>query len=1255
MATVREKINAARAAGVPAADIRRRMRDLGLRKADVDLDYEVAKQRGAARMFTGPLPPGAQVSTEPVSGPATVAPKETPLPEEQTPEMDTAGLEPVGLPGAAMPTQLEEPSAADLKRYERVGGLFMDPIASAEFLYGVGKGVATQTGEALSRLGEEPPEEQLKIMSAAGAEARKTRERRKEQGFLSGLGEDVLTTVGGLANMVGTAAIGTVVEKEGEADIDAVALGEKMGQATVPAMAGVVVETVTNPLETARTSPFTTALTVVPLAMAAAKLARGTKATAAAEKILDQAQQSKAVQQIISRLDEIEDGEAVGKLYRDAIDAMQGDSPQATVLLDELVQKTKELDSNFGYAAKEIIEPTAEKQVAPGMQGFGPPSKMPAAPQLIDPDMPPVPMAATSRLGKRAPATGKAEPSVAPLIDADAAASALAELPETIKGRNTTELLDEIGKVALSEFKALRDSGKLRGSGMEQLTNEQMMELVKNTVAKNIIDARATDIDMPDFFNRRGTIKQPQQVAIETITQIRDNLKAANIGRTLEQEHTRVFSRVHNKNPEQIEMGISTNGISPEEAISTMLVAARTDKPLPNYIRIPSLQRFSKQTILDEIERRTAQLTDRIRAKARKIQRDNPNISQKEIIDLAVKDNDKRLAALIKVQRHIDGLEEVADYGATGVVGLVDPAIAGFLTHEKSKAIGGVIHSALSQLPKTVALPGNPRAIINNIVGNEVLTSLLYGRIPGQNLIKGLVSKVKPGAQNLSPAESQFLDAARRTGIFDANVIRADIQNQKLVSPGSVSKLAEKIGKPGGWAMSKGDEIYRVPMAYREWEKAKFTLNALDPSEFMEIPVSPNVIVRLVKKPDGNVDILYLAKTKNPFKKPQKTAKRIRNASETQINDVFARYGKNQSDNYYFDYDRIPNFLKAIRRAPVIGAGSPFFTWSWKALDLPGVKKGLLSPLLRGPTDIVTNSLAANVRLAADDVAVALKRVGLAAAVQQDASTDPEMARMLSWNPKEPSTIISKPLSNPAIVAAARYSSANFLEPTLAVMDLASQSIDWILEKYRNEPDLLQSLSQEDIGSVKFMKLAQRLRQAATTKRDPIPTALKLVGLGGGLMLDVYNKALDAEDQGKKFDVTDFAKSYVPGPLRTYIFKEGSDERFRYAEPGLDAVEDALDFHVRNLIGLGYQTINTKDAYQRYRRGVKQEMEAMLDKWRTRRAINLAQKMIAPEAEARATRDAERVAAAVEIAIADMDRYWGVEKNIDTTPRGREE
>ena len=1286
MPTVRQKLDAGIAAGVAIEKLKSRMSELGIQKEDMELDYNTAKARGATRLAAktvrGALPfisDKALAPTEDVAGvpvqmmptPASVA--ETP--DELAAARELAAIKP--LPKSEFePLDLPEDDTTASEqqvgttRYRTVGGLMRHPLETTQFAGGAAVGLGKTIGKSV--IGDdEQGKKNFETMKATGDEVRATRERRLKDGIVSSISDDVLTSLGGLASMIGSTLAGVVIEED-DTEINPYASGKKMGEAIVPAMAAQTIEALAHPFDTTMSAPFTTAMTMLPFLRSGlqtakatgipGKIANSAKVAQFNTAIRHTAKNMKVVNAVMDIAERYSPG--IKKMHRALLDAYEADSPQATIMLDEMLVRTRALDEAFSTDKRAVTakvpEPTAfpeldgfgpdsrpnrffeqsaspefdgfgpdsrpnrffEQSASPEFDGFGPDSRRAPGPELIDipdqalgPELIDIPdQAFTERLGKRSRLTEKTpEPIVRDIVDE---APGQATIPENLGlfERKTVDILRDIGDDVVDELRLLQETGSVRGAGLQGMNRQQLAALVKDTVVDKLRQMEATKPGIIDKFLKRKNPDSGRVALINsTLDDIKTKLKASVKGQVLDAENDRFFGV--NK------ITADAAGMSEFDNAINKLATAAPDETLPSYIRVtqPKVgQKHSKDAIVKA-------LTEKL---------NNPSITEAEKI------------AVNRAIKHVKRLEMVQDFSKTSVSGFVDPGLKGMVEIEKAAAIGGLANQLLSQLPKTVALPANPKAIINNIIGNEVLSSLAFGDLPGRRFAQALISKGKEWISGLSAEEASFMKSARKTGIFNTNQIKADIRSTELLSAGELGMkgletATEVLGRPGGYLMSKGDEIYRLPGAYKEWQKAKYIVEELEPGQFAKVPVSQNVEVKFVKQADGSINAEFMSKGRA-------TAKKIVNASDEQISDLLARYGKNQMDTFYFDYGRVPEYISALRRAPLIGAGSTFFTWSFKALDIPGFKKGLLSASLAGPTNIVTNSQVGNIKLAIDNAALAIKRAGLLAAIHAESKTDVDMQRMLSYDPKSPSITNVIRFNNPAQLAVGRFSSANFLETQLAVLDLGSQ----FYERMTRDDEMLNRLAKTDnSGQVDFIKLTKELRDLAVKKRDPIPTALKLVGLSGGLLLQTYTDALDADEQGKAFDLTNFAKVYIPATARAYLLGEGADERFRQVEPGMKPVEDVLDFHIRNAIGMGYQTINTRDQYGRFRKGVQKEMQAQLDGWKYKRQMKLAKNMSQKEAYNKAEEQSEKVKALITSSLEDMDSVFKSKFQVDTAPR----
>ena len=98
MPTVRQKLNNAIADGIPIADLKRRMAELGLRKEDLDLEYDAARNLGQTRLTVVEGLPF--LSQDDLQQPQTPSPTPTPAQPQRTP-----------------PTPLPAPATPDVEGY----------------------------------------------------------------------------------------------------------------------------------------------------------------------------------------------------------------------------------------------------------------------------------------------------------------------------------------------------------------------------------------------------------------------------------------------------------------------------------------------------------------------------------------------------------------------------------------------------------------------------------------------------------------------------------------------------------------------------------------------------------------------------------------------------------------------------------------------------------------------------------------------------------------------------------------------------------------------------------------------------------------------------------------------------------------------------------------------------------------------------------------------------------------------------------
>lgn len=219
----------------------------------------------------------------------------------------------------------------------------------------------------------------------------------------------------------------------------------------------------------------------------------------------------------------------------------------------------------------------------------------------------------------------------------------------------------------------------------------------------------------------------------------------------------------------------------------------------------------------------------------------------------------------------------------------------------------------------------------------------------------------------------------------------------------------------------------------------------------------------------------------------------------------------------------VGNWIHALRSAPGIGLVSPFLTWSYKALDIPGIKRGLVGELLLGDAQILTPSSNASVNAAQFRGAVALsaRRLVMMNAMRADVldKDDRALRSILNRVPRNAALIVLDNVTNPGFVGFKDWQASYFAEPTdalfrlgigayvtlseLAGGDFAPQTL--YQRDARGKPDFaLAGLSDDEQRGMMWRR--NLWRKNATGEVWALDDGLRLAGLSGHpLMQLVYD------------------------------------------------------------------------------------------------------------------------------------------------------
>lgn len=477
-----------------------------------------------------------------------------------------------------------------------------------------------------------------------------------------------------------------------------------------------------------------------------------------------------------------------------------------------------------------------------------------------------------------------------------------------------------------------------------------------------------------------------------------------------------------------------------------------------------------------------------------------------------------------------------------------------------------------------------------------------------------------------NPAEAQIFKTIRESGVTDTSLIDTELA---VMSRDPVVKAAEAVertltgGRDPGLAKvvqrvvkdqdkfyKFGDEFFKFRTTFLEAMRIQGYFQQLKNGKYMDLQITPNLVARVTKK--GPDLFEYQVKGAGPTAKGTLTLE--------QVNELSVRAGKTKADAKYVDYGRRPlalNKLEELRYGPFGGPLiSPFLTWKYKVMDIPFVKKGIVSALSSDPI------------LATNDPAVAVLqfgeqgiRYGRRAALMSGANVlmddrDPLVRQALTYDRKGVSPVdyyVSSEMPN--VVFGKDFSSLNFFGPTEEIMNVLLATAAGGSEVAFNKA--ISARTPDWLGDKQPRYSPYNWYRAAARGDLNKGQILQLAGYGGSQVSDLVEQAAVAFETGRgqdvlralaQFAVVPFLGStnYQLGtelllPLATRLGTDAKsiDEAIQ-KNPRLNGLssrgyaltsrnpkmEDFTHHLIRSVLGLGYKAVFLESSYrQKYPAG----------------------------------------------------------------------
>ena len=505
----------------------------------------------------------------------------------------------------------------------------------------------------------------------------------------------------------------------------------------------------------------------------------------------------------------------------------------------------------------------------------------------------------------------------------------------------------------------------------------------------------------------------------------------------------------------------------------------------------------------------------------------------------------------------------------------------------------------------------NLASALNNITGNFAYQTFRRGSpLIASNLIQLATeySGWKKGSQKqagkfspikLSDEKKNFFGAMERSGYLDVDVVDIELGGVGKSGKGALGMLGsvgKKIERGLEGFYKGGDNIFKLEDAWHNYKQLSKEIDVLNDGEWMDIDLKgKGRKSRLERTPEGftlNGKVL----TKN------------------QLDDVLARVSSQPGRSIFVDYADVPNMVKWLRASKALGVTSPFFSWAWQVMDLPG-KQGLMSRALTDRAPYTTNSKSLNAVKASKAYITGLRRHILISAMREAiiAEDDETLRKVLAYAPKEFNLQLLELTGSPFYIGHDSMESANQFAPSDAII----RGLQAIKSKgmYKNPTLAMIGLSEIDDEELKKIYMptedgSDNIDYMLETVTDPVMKRdilrrrnlmkkqlsgegftsgdlTNLIGLSGSPIMDAVIAFQEADRQGKVLDSTkmfNLATTAVMGGTAARTLEIGMAGLFpeqtrafttrKWAENTIDKPsEDFMKWSMRRITGLGFRPL----------------------------------------------------------------------------------
>lgn len=486
-------------------------------------------------------------------------------------------------------------------------------------------------------------------------------------------------------------------------------------------------------------------------------------------------------------------------------------------------------------------------------------------------------------------------------------------------------------------------------------------------------------------------------------------------------------------------------------------------------------------------------------------------------------------------------------------------------------AIGAIpaIFRELSQRAKGGVVAMNLKSLVNNDLSNFVLNTIRRGDpMMAFNLPKTIWEwkQVKDGnLKAVSPAQARMYKALQQTNIVNGAQVSRDIGKSRLMEVlsknapeaartaamvdaattggifdlpkaalGQFPRLQETLTK---MYTDLGDAPFRIEDAVATFNDAMKKVEVMEQGSTMDVPVGRERFVRLERVGDG-VTITDASSPRARRGEPGVAGYRV-SLKSPELAKVLADNANYAQERVFYDYSKIGNYGKQLRGGS-LAILSGIFSWFFKAMDVPGFKRGAVTEMMSQPGIYKTTSQAVKAMQAEQAAGRAARRAAVQAAgysLLTDERQMDELARALGMNRTTASAIFDiasamRPAltANPLNIVYRNTEPLLFTSPTTVAAGGLEAALDWWSHSdlYDNPVALAKILDANEADMTPDQRAVRKQVERVVRGEQFNPKQfLQIMGLGGGPLLNILQKMQIAEAGGMPFTAADGIKEFA--------------------------------------------------------------------------------------------------------------------------------